>query len=145
MKNFKPLLLIALLTASAPAISVADDAFDVRVINSQLTKEFTSGSTARLAELYTNNAVMLPPSSEILTSNESIKAYWDALKKAGIKKYSIYPVDLNIKGNRAYTSGLWEATRVTAEGSTVNLNGNISNVLEKQEDGSWKITVQSWN
>jgi len=74
-----------------------------------------------------------------------IKSYWDALKKVGVTEYSIYPVDMNIKGKRAYTSGLWEATRVTAEGKTIKLSGNISNVLEKQADGSWKITVQSWN
>ncbi len=145
MKNIKSLFFLALLTTSTPAISVADDSSDVEAINSSMTDEFMTGNTTKLAELYTNNAVMLPPSSEILTSNESIKAYWDELKKAGIKEYSIYPVELKVKGDRAYTSGLWEATRITAEGSTVYLNGNISNVFEKQEDGTWKITVQSWN
>lgn len=145
MKYMKHMLLFTLLGTTLSAITAADEAYEVGTINNQLTETFKAGNTARMVELYASDAVMLPPSSEILASNTAIKAYWDDLRQVGVQEYAIYPVNLHIEGNRAYASGLWVATKVTAEGKLVNLSGNISHVLEKQRDGRWKIAVQSWN
>jgi len=62
-----------------------------------------------------------------------------------MKQYTISNVDLDIKGDTAYETGLWEVTRIDTNGEMILLEGNITNVFEKQKDGSWKIKFQSWN
>ena len=146
MKLFKTLILIPILTMSSGfAASVTSDSADVEDIISVWATNYDKGNTDGLMALYTRNAVMFPPSSEILDSPDAIIAYLDGLKKVGVNKYSMSNVDMNIKGDIAYETALWEATRVDADGNVFKFGGNITNVLEKQKDGNWKIKFQSWN
>ena len=110
-----------------------------------MEKKFESGEIAELAELYSEDAVMLPPSSEILSGPEAIQGYWNNLRDIGVYDYSIYGVEQNIKGDVAYVTALWVAKRKAGNGEDITFEGNISNVYEKQKDGSWKISLQSWN
>lgn len=135
--------ILALITGNA--VSATLDNADVEKLNSLWTTSFDKGNTDSLMTLYTRNAMVFPPSSEILDSSSKIKNYLDGLRKVGFNEYSISTVDLDVKGDTAYTTALWEATRVGANGKSIVLEGNITNILEKQENGSWKIKYQSWN
>jgi ketosteroid isomerase-like protein len=146
MKSFKTLILISILSLSSGyAASATLESADVENLNSLWSTTFDEGNTTLLMTLYTKDAIVFPPSSEILDSSAAIIAYLDGLIKVGINEYSISNVDLNVKGDIAYETALWEATRVDASGNVIKFEGNITNVLEKQNDGSWKIKYQSWN
>lgn len=127
------------------AMAVVDDKSAIATITGDIGKAFSKGHTADLIKLYTDNAVVMPPSSEILTGQEAIKHYWDGLRKVGFTEYTIRDIALNIVGNTAYQTALWEAVRKDPAGNTIRLEGNISSVLAKQKDGTWKIKMQSWN
>ena len=146
MKSLKSLILIGILTiGSGIAVSATKDSVDVENLITQWAMSFSQGNTDALMALYTENAVVFPPSSEILNSPAAITSYLHGLKEVGLKQYTISNVDLDIKGNIAYETALWEVTRIDADGNVILLDGNITNVLEKQKDGSWKIKLQSWN
>lgn len=146
MKKFNYMFFISILLISSSGLSArADTVSDIEALNLALTKTFESGELSEMADLYTQNAVMLPPSSEILSNQKDIKGYWDNLRKIGVYDYSIYAVNHDIEGDVAYTTALWEAKRKVTNGDVITMDGNISNVYEKQKDGSWKIKLQSWN
>jgi len=130
---------------SASLAARADAVSDIEVVNSALAKYFNVGEISAMAGMYTDDAVMLPPSSEILSSPATITSYWNQLRQVGVNKYSVYLVDLKLEGDVAYTTSLWEASRAAGSDGVITMTGNISNVLEKQKDGSWKIKLQSWN
>ena len=106
---------------------------------------FKSGSSDGLSKYYADDAVMLPPSSEILSNKKQIVDYWQNLKTVGFEELSIYLVDVEDKGQQVVSTALWQITRKSVDGYKVIMKGNISNVLEKQLDQSWKIILQSWN
>ena len=139
------MLLLITLSVSGLANAVADEAGAINALNSKWDVAINKGDTRQLVSLYTDNAVMMPPSSEILTDQNAIKNYWDALREVGIDVYAINTVDLRINGDTAYQTVLWEATRNAADGNVIQFDGNMSNVLERQKDGTWKIKLQSWN
>ncbi len=114
-------------------------------LNSKWISQLNSGDMLPITTLYTDNAVMFPPSSEILDSPVKIAIYLDQLKQQGIVDYNISRVSLDVRDNIAYTTSLWEATRVDQNGNSIVFEGNITSVLEKQPDGNWKIRLQSWN
>ncbi len=118
---------------------------EIGKINSAWANSISKGDIAAVGELYSADAVMLPPSSEILNNRSEIRGYWENLKSNGISNYNLSQVGLEVKGNLAYETALWEATRKTNTGDEITFEGNISNVYEKQADGSWKIKLQSWN
>ncbi len=146
MKSFKTLILIITLTLSSTyAVSATLEKSDLENFDSLWESGFNQGNIDSLMRLYTVNAVVFPPSSEILKGRTIIGSYLKALKEVGVNEFSISNVDVDIKDNIAYETALWETSRTGAEGNIIKLEGNISNVYEKQKDGSWKIKLQSWN
>lgn len=138
LKTLVSLCLTLFLTAAMGNAVKADLSVD-------LSQAFNKGRIEDLAGLYTSDAVVMPPSSEILTGNAAIEQYWNGLRAAGFGEYNIYNVELRISGDTAYQTGLWQATRKDAAGNVIRLEGNISNVLTRQKSGDWKIRLQSWN
>lgn len=145
MKYIKQLIFIALLSSSQMLVAAVDPQTDIEMLNKQLASSFNANQIGNMLDVYADRAVMLPPSSEILNNRTSIQAYWESLKQVGFNNYSIYQVQLDIEGDVAYATAIWEADRSSDNGEIINVSGNISNVFERQADGSWKITLQSWN
>ncbi len=146
MKNFKPLILLILLTSTMYARSgFALEQGDIEQFNSLWSSSFKQAETLRLASLYAQDAVMFPPSSEILEGRNAIENYFASLKRVGFEEYSISLIDVDLKENTAYETATWEATRIDEAGNAITMEGNITNIFERQTDGSWKIKMQSWN
>ena len=145
MKLMKYTVLLMTLLASVNLVAKADAVSELEAVNSAMEQNFNNSEISALTNMYAKDAVMLPPSSEILSSPAAITKYWSDLKDVGVNEYSVYLVDLKVEGNVAYTTSLWEASRKVAGNDAIIMNGNISSVYEKQKDGSWKIKLQSWN
>ena len=145
MTKLKTMLYIIAVTLPVAAFGEITDPAKIDSTNDSWSQALNQGSSADLIKFYTADAVVLPPSSEILANHAAIKGYWDGLHRIGVNKYTVYDVDLKIEGNIAYQTALWEATRITPEGTTIEFDGNLSSVFERQPDGSWKIKLQSWN
>lgn len=144
MKNFKYMFLISILSFSS-VFAASSPAASLEEMSAIWVSSFDNGNTESLKSLYTENAMAFPPSSEILQGPIAISTYLESLREVGFGEYSISNVDMQIKGDTAYTTALWEVTRVDAYDNEIKLDGNITNVLERQADGSWKIKLQSWN
>ena len=145
MKTLKILTALCLSLILTAAMATIDDESVIAKVLNDLGKAFNKGQTSELVKLYADNAVFMPPSSEILTGQEAIKKYWDGLRKVGFNEFTIRDIGLNTVGNTAYQTALWEAVRKDTAGNIIKLEGNISSVLKRQTDGSWKIKLQSWN
>ncbi len=146
MKTFKALILLLILSISSSlAVAHTSDTRDIEALMTKWAMSFGQGKTDALMALYTENAMVFPPSSEILDCPSAISTYLLGLREVGMKQYTISNVDLDIKGDTAYETGLWEVTRIDTNGDAIMLEGNITNVFERQKDGIWKIKLQSWN
>ena len=107
MKLIKSLALASFLISSASMAIPASSDTSIEVLSSEWLASFNSGKVEGMRGLYTDNAVMFPPSSEILESPAAITAYFDSLKQAGVDAYTISDVSLDVKGDVAYVSSLW--------------------------------------
>jgi ketosteroid isomerase-like protein len=146
MKSLNKLIFIPIFAiATSAAVAETLETGDVENINNVWATTLDEGKTKELMGLYTENAVVFPPSSEILKGRTEIQSYLDGLREAGFKEYSISNINSEVKDSTIFETAIWEATRLDAEGNVIKLEGNISNVFEKQNDGSWKIKFQSWN
>ena len=145
MTTLKKLAFLCMTLFLTSAMAVVDEKSAIANVTGDIGSVLNNGQASAIVKLYTDNAVVMPPSSEILTGQAAIKQYWDGLRKAGFYEYNIYNVAISTVGDTAYQTGLWQAVRKDTAGNIIRLEGNISNVLAKQKDGTWKIKMQSWN
>jgi len=145
MKSLKVISFFLLTICLTSALSVLSAKPVLADIAGDMTHAFNKGQIKELSGLYTRDAVVMPPSSEILTGWTAISHYWEGLRQAGFREYNIYNVELRTVGDIAYQTGLWQAIRKDPAGNIIRLEGNISNVLTREKNGNWKIKMQSWN
>ena len=105
---------------------------------------FNAGDTDALTRLYSEDAIVVPPSLEILNAPEKIKDYWTNQILSGTDNFRVQTINLKVQGDVIYQTAVWIAT-VTSNGVATDLDGEMTNVIARQTDGSWKIQLQSWN
>ena len=141
-RTMKILMLVAMLAGSAAAQSAT--APEPQQSIAGLQQALNSRDFNALAALYADGAVIIPAESEILKSPTAISSFWKDQIISGAGTYRFDVVDVDVHGNRAYVSTLWSASVYTHDNRVVTFQGNISHVLDRQADGSWKISMQSW-
>lgn len=146
MNKIKSLFFVLIISAvSGLANAVSMETVDVKQFKSLWIQSFSENSLGRLMTLYSENAVISSPSRKIINGKEEIINYLEGLSKSGIYDYNLLSVDSEEKEGVVYETGLWEATRIDERGNISKLGGSVTNILEKQDNGSWKIKFQNWN
>lgn len=136
---------ISLLAGSLSIAALANtDDSDVAIKANLLSwaYAFNTGNAAAISELYTDDAVIMPPTDETVINKPSIQQYWEEALPGELKNFRIDPVKLTIEGDTAYEASIWSATRIDNNRS---VGGNVMTVMERQADGRWKTRLQSWN
>jgi ketosteroid isomerase-like protein len=136
-------LILALVVSSASAATGSTES-DMWINNKTWELAFNAGDTDALTRLYSEDAIVVPPSLEILNAPEKIKDYWINQILSGTDNFRVQTINLKVQGDVIYQTAVWIAT-VTSNGVATDLDGEMTNVIARQTDGSWKIQLQSWN
>jgi uncharacterized protein (TIGR02246 family) len=114
----------------------------VRRVQDSWNAAFNQGDAAAVAALYTDDAIVLPPSHVIIKGAAAIRDFWQGLVAVGVKGHGMEMVDAEADGGLAFTTGWWWAA---GPGEGERLGGTVVTVMRRQVDGSWKVCVHSWN
>jgi len=130
-------------------MSEADEAADIAAVEAVVTAEMSTllvGDVAANVDLFTHNAVLLPPNEPALTAAEADAWYTEFLEAFDITAGEYVSHDIAIHGDIAVDVYHGELTMTSAEsGETVVQSLKGIHVLERQADGSWKISHDIWN
>jgi uncharacterized protein (TIGR02246 family) len=140
MKTFALALLAAL---AGPAAGEADTTAAAQSINARWEAAFRAGDAAALAALYAPDAVIVSPGLEIVNRAEEIRTFWAAKIGAGTRDFRVQSINLRADGERVYQTAAWSAA-LLVEGRLNRFDGEMTSVLERQPDGSWRIRLQNW-
>ncbi len=133
-----------LIFAATLGLSAAAALADTAATSNAWAGAVNSGDTALIAKLYTDDAVLISPGTELISAPGAISDYWAAKRDAGASDFQVLNVSESRQGNMLFQSAVW-TTRVVSAGKESVLEGQMTNVLARQPDGSWKIRLQSWN
>jgi len=103
------------------------------------------GDAAALAALYTEDATLLPPNSEMIKGREGIEAVWSAVIQMGAKDAVLTTVDVYGSGDLAYEVGNYVLTIQPEGQEPIEDKGKYVVVWKQIADGSWKMHVDIWN
>jgi ketosteroid isomerase-like protein len=141
MKTMKFLMLVTTLLAGiANAMS---EEFDPQRFSAQWDSAYARRDAGSLAAMYAPDAVLIPPSQQIIGSRRSIEAFWAEKQRNGTSDFRYALVNTHNEGGRVTQTGTWSAD-VESNGVVSRFGGDLTQVIAQQPDGSWKIEVQNW-
>ncbi len=109
--------------------------------NERFMAAFARQDAAAVAELYTENAKLLPPNSDILEGRAAIQAFWQAVMGMGIASAQLEIQEVDAVGDTAVEVSLF--TLYTADGTVADYGKYI--VEWKRVKGQWFLHRDIFN
>lgn len=104
---------------------------------------FRESDADMLASVYTENARLLPPDSEMLTGKDAVKDFWQGVMDMGVKEAALETVELEEGGSVVSEIGRYKLV-IENEGERAESSGKYV-VVWKQEGEDWKMDIDIWN
>ena len=117
---------------------------EIEAVNKNFIAALNQGDAAGIAALYTEDAILLPPNSEMLEGREAAQAFWQGGIDMGIKEGKLETVIVEAQENAAYEVGKYTLVIQPPGGPTITDKGKYL-VVWKRQEGSWKLHADSWN
>jgi uncharacterized protein (TIGR02246 family) len=117
----------------------------VRAGNDAWNEAFNRGDAAAVAACYTGDAMVLPPTHDVVSGAQQIKDFWSSVIGAGFGRHTIEVIELQRQGDAACAAGRWTAVGKGQDGWEQSYGGSLVNLLVRQPDGSWKSKLHIWN
>lgn len=122
-------------------LTTTDVRADIRRADDAFEKQFSEGNAAGIAELYTSNAMLLPPGSDPMQGKQAIRDFWQGAMNMGIRQVKLEIMDVEPQGDSIIEVGHYQ---LKGAGDEVMDWGKYL-VIWKQEDGNWKLHRDIWN
>ena len=110
-------------------------------------KAFSSGDAKQVAALYTEDAVFLPPTHDVLKGPAGVETFFAGLFANGVTGHKLEVVE--VEGDAAdevvVAAAKWSAQGKDASGNPATFGGVATQVFEKQPDGSLKLRLHTFN
>jgi uncharacterized protein (TIGR02246 family) len=139
-------VLIVLIIICAAAFTQAQNSVrrTIEINTKQFIEAFNKSDAVAVANMYTMNARLLPPNSEIIEGRANIQTFWKGAMAAGIKIVSLDIADLEVQGNTAIEVGRYTLTTPAAGGTTTTDKGKYV-VVWKRQGQSWRLAIDTFN
>lgn len=118
---------------------------DLQRPNKEFAAAINAKDLTRLAAVYADDAVMMPPNGQAIKGKAQIQAFWKELIDQGMRVESITSTGCAGSGSIGYDSGVAELRLAPAFGSPVMDTIKFVTVLQRGADGTWRISRDIWN
>ena len=114
-------------------------------MNRDFAKALVAKDATAAANLYTENASLLPPNEPMVTGRENIKNYWQEAIDAGLVAASVKTIDASSDGDLGYEVGTFELKFQAEDGSIITDIGKYTEILKRNAQGEWISIYGMWS
>jgi uncharacterized protein (TIGR02246 family) len=132
---------LLILTTTAQARDVKAD---IDAANAKFVAAFNKGDAVGVAQLYTEQATVLPPGAPMAKGRTAIQSFWQGAIQSGLKNVSLMALQVDQFGSAAREIGQFSLDAPDAQKQTVHVEGKYV-VLWRRVSGSWKLDTDIWN
>ena len=93
-----------------------------------------------MADLYTEDAQVIPPGGEVTSGRPAIATFWRTVMDAGVDDLTLDTTEVESAGDLACEVG---AVRVVGKNGQVTAGRYV--VVWKRQNGHWKLHRDIWN
>ncbi len=124
----------------APAGPTPADTAAVEKLRADFAAAYGAGDAARLSELYTADAVLLPPNQPPVEGRQAILANFQGVFSQFNATFVITSQETRFGGEWAFDRGGYQVKLMpTSGGKEIEDSGKYLVILQRQPDGSWKV------
>jgi uncharacterized protein (TIGR02246 family) len=117
----------------------------IEEINKKFGEGFRQGNAAIVAELYTDDAVLLPPNFDAIKGKKGIEAFWAGGMQMGIKGVVLNSVDFMIMGDNVCEIGKYNLMIQPEGQEAMEDQGKYLVIWRQASEGVWKLHIDIWN
>jgi uncharacterized protein (TIGR02246 family) len=129
-----------LILGAAPAL--AQDKATIEKLNDAWTAAFNKGDAAAVAAMYTEDAYVLPPGSDMVKGHAAIEAFWrQAAQQMGDAQLTTLDV---LPLGRTAAREIGTVTLKTKSQPPQEITGKYA-VVWRKIGGKWKLATDIWN
>jgi uncharacterized protein (TIGR02246 family) len=130
-----------LLSVTAQAAGLKSE---IEAANGKFGAAYDKGDAAAIARMYTPNATVFPPGSDMVTGRDGIQKVWAGAIQSGMKFTSLQTVSVEQYGNAAREIGRFTADVPNAQKQMTKVEGKYV-VVWKRVNGAWLLDSDIWN
>jgi uncharacterized protein (TIGR02246 family) len=139
-------LLIGCQQQTEKAVDTSADKEEIVEMSDARAKAFNEGDAAAIAMHFTTDAILMAPGKAPQTGPEAVEAYYQEIFDTYHTMLESGYDEVKISGNLAYGRGTAVVTLIPKTGGdTTTSTSKYLNILQKQNNGSWKTTHDIWN
>ena len=117
------------------------DTSGVDKARNEFISAFNAADPAKVGDVYTADAVMMPTHQPVITGRAAIEDYQKKFFEMYSAKIAITPTETKVFGDRGLDRGTYTLELTPkAGGSPVKDEGKYLVLFQHQSDGSWKVT-----
>jgi uncharacterized protein (TIGR02246 family) len=106
---------------------------------------FNAGDGKAVAELYTEDAALLPPDGARVDGRAAIGEFWQGAIDSGLADADLEVVEVTESGDLAYEVGAFSLSAPGADGARATVAGKYVIVWQRGDDGTWRLHRDIWN
>jgi uncharacterized protein (TIGR02246 family) len=102
------------------------------------------GDAVRMAALYTEDAAVLPPNSEMIRGRQGIEKFWGGAVQMGVKDGVLTTMELSGSGDTIHEVGSY-TLKISPKGQKPVEDKGKYIVIWKHTASGWKLYRDIWN
>ena len=110
----------------------------------QFEAQFNRGDMAALAGMYTEDATLLPPDSDLIRGRQGIQQFWQGAWDSGIRGARLQVQDVQASGELAVEISYATLTVQPAGGQSSEVRLKYV-VVWQRTAGTWQLRADIWN
>jgi uncharacterized protein (TIGR02246 family) len=136
---------LMLIAVGTPSMAKDDALAVVTQLDAQFDKAWNTLDAHKLAEQYTTDTIILPPTAPAGTGTKAVVAIFEPLFKNKWSDHKLEPITAHQVSDRTIVAAShWSARLTDANGQATRYHGDVAQVFEKSGN-DWKIKLASWN
>jgi ketosteroid isomerase-like protein len=113
--------------------------------NRRFREGIRKGDASAVGALYTEDALLMPPNTEIIRGRDGTTKFWDGAVKMGVRDAVLDTLELHHKGDTLEEVGNYTLS-IHPQGQEPFEDKGKYVVLWKQDtDGTWRLHRDIWN
>ena len=136
---------VVILAVAAISVARADPAADVTAAYADWDAAFNNGDAKGVCALYTDDAILLPPTHDVIKGPDGVDKFIAGILGMGAKDHKLELIEASGDGNIVYGTAKWSAAGKDSGGKDQPWAGTTTTIFEKQANGSLKLKVHTFN
>jgi uncharacterized protein (TIGR02246 family) len=152
MKSIESMIMIVVVLSAFSLFAQTDHSSELKMSINNMTDKYSqamlSGDYNTVAGFLTDDAIFLPAYEPMVRGKDAILENNKKNVESGVKysAFKINSTDAFGSEDLVYEIGAYNVSFTAPDNkTTMNDHGKYLNIWQKQNDGSWKLKVETWN